>query len=236
MSYTPQYVTTPQGINAELSKIAVAVSRCVQRYAESPNELQTDLDLNGNRVLNLPAATDPTDPMRRTDTIQYLDTVYLQKLITEYGLGTSGAGSGTGGSGGTTNHALLTNRDLADQHPISAITNLTTTLASKQNTLVSGTTIKTLNGESLLGAGNITISTGGGGTTDHTALTNRTLADQHPVSAITGLQAALDGKAATTHMHAIADVTGLQAALDSKQIIVSATAPVDTTKLWLDIT
>lgn len=234
MSYTPQYVTTPQGINAELSKIAVAVSRCVQRYPASPNELQTDLDLNGNRVLNLPAATDPTDPMRRTDTIQYLDTVYLQKLITEYGLGTTGSGSG--GGSGTTNHALLTNRDLENQHPISSITNLTTTLASKQNTLLSGTTIKTLNGESLLGAGNITISTGGGGTTDHTALTNRTLADQHPVSAITGLQAALDGKATTTHMHAIADVTGLQAALDSKQIIVSATAPVDTTKLWLDIT
>lgn len=37
-------------------------------------------------------------------------------------------------------------------------------LAKKQNTLVSGTNIKTINGESILGSGNITISGGGGGT------------------------------------------------------------------------
>lgn len=35
---------------------------------------------------------------------------------------------------------------------------------------------------------------GGSGTTDHAELTNRDTADQHPISAITGLQAALDGK------------------------------------------
>ena len=45
----------------------------------------------------------------------------------------------------------------------------------------------------------------------------------HPISQITGLQAALDGKqaagsyAASTHSHDIADVTGLQTALDGKQ-------------------
>jgi hypothetical protein len=36
-------------------------------------------------------------------------------------------------------------------------------VAEKQDTLISGTNIKTVNGESLLGAGNITISGGGGG-------------------------------------------------------------------------
>jgi hypothetical protein len=35
---------------------------------------------------------------------------------------------------------------------------------------------------------------GSGGTTDHTQLTNRDVADQHPVGAITGLQDELDGK------------------------------------------
>ena len=38
-----------------------------------------------------------------------------------------------------------------------------TQLSSKQNTLVSGTSIKTINGQSLLGSGNITISGGSGG-------------------------------------------------------------------------
>lgn len=35
---------------------------------------------------------------------------------------------------------------------------------------------------------------GGGGTTDHRKLTNRNLPDQHPMSAITGLETALEGK------------------------------------------
>ena len=38
----------------------------------------------------------------------------------------------------------------------------------------------------------------------------------HAISAITNLQSTLDGKAAASHTHAIANVTGLQAALDAK--------------------
>lgn len=41
---------------------------------------------------------------------------------------------------------------------ISTINNLSTTLNSKQDSLVSGTNLKTINGESLLGAGNISVS------------------------------------------------------------------------------
>lgn len=46
-------------------------------------------------------------------------------------------------------------------------------------------------------------------------------AHTHPISDITGLQAALDGKAALAHTHAIADTTGLQAALDAKAPLAS---------------
>lgn len=41
-------------------------------------------------------------------------------------------------------------------------------------------------------------------------------AHTHPISDITGLQTALDGKAAVSHSHAISGVTGLQTALDGK--------------------
>ncbi len=41
-------------------------------------------------------------------------------------------------------------------------------------------------------------------------------AHNHPISEVTNLQAALDGKAAASHTHAIGDVTGLQPALDGK--------------------
>lgn len=53
----------------------------------------------------------------------------------------------------------------AHTHTISNITNLQSTLNSKQATLVSGTNIKTINGNSLLGSGNITIDGGSGGGT-----------------------------------------------------------------------
>ena len=61
-----------------------------------------------------------------------------------------------------------------------------------------------------------TISTGG--VTQHDLLTeeSREKENQHPISAITGLQSALEGKANSTHAHTISDVTGLQDALNGK--------------------
>jgi hypothetical protein len=81
---------------------------------------------------------------------------------------------------------------------------------------------------------------GEGGVSDHSLLTGRTAADQHPIGAITALQGALDSKASindprfdqggdggvTSHpllternnadQHSIGAVTGLQTALDGK--------------------
>lgn len=107
------------------------------------------------------------------------------------------------GGGGTANHFELLYRDMANQHPIKAITNLQETLdakankneipnldeyvtntelenkgyltehqdisnlatkeelQAKQNTLISGTNIKTINNQSILGKGNITIAGSG---------------------------------------------------------------------------
>lgn len=53
----------------------------------------------------------------------------------------------------------------------------------------------------------------------------------HPVSEVTGLQSALDGKANSTHTHAISDVTGLQTALDGKASSTHAHAISDVTGL-----
>ena len=64
------------------------------------------------------------------------------------------------------------------------ITDLITTVSGKQDTLVSGTSIKTINGNSLLGSGNITIS---GGSANWGGI-GGTLSDQ------VDLQAALDAK------------------------------------------
>ncbi len=50
---------------------------------------------------------------------------------------------------------------ISHSHVISDTTGLQTALDAKQATLVSGTTIKTINSESLLGSGDIAISGGG---------------------------------------------------------------------------
>jgi len=55
-----------------------------------------------------------------------------------------------------------------------------------------------------------------GSATSHTTLSHRDAVDQHPISAITGLQTELDAKANVVHTHEISAITGLQAALDTK--------------------
>lgn len=60
-------------------------------------------------------------------------------------------------------HEELYNREKPNQHPIEAITDLAETLELKQNLLISGVNIKTINNESILGEGNIDIQGGGGG-------------------------------------------------------------------------
>jgi hypothetical protein len=86
----------------------------------------------------------------------------------------------------------------------------------------------------------------GGGVTDHGLLTgladddhpqyhNNTRGDArysqlghtHTISNVTGLQAALDGKATSSHTHAIANVTGLQTALDGKEAAQTAASQAE---------
>lgn len=64
-------------------------------------------------------------------------------------------------------------------------------ISGKQDVLVSGTNIKTINNESLLGSGNITIQ-GGGGSSEWGSITGN-------ISSQTDLQTALGGKENTTN-------------------------------------
>ena len=58
-----------------------------------------------------------------------------------------------------------------DSTPLT-VTNKTVNITGKQDTLVSGTNIKTINNQSLLGSGNINVG-GGGGSSDYNDLTNK---------------------------------------------------------------
>lgn len=102
---------------------------------------------------------------------------------------------------------------------IATVSGLQDALDSKQATLVSGTNIKTINGVTVLGSGDIAIS--GSGVTDHGALTG--LADDDHTQYHNDARG--DARyAQISHSHAVVDVTGLQAQLDEKQAtLVSAT-------------
>lgn len=58
----------------------------------------------------------------------------------------------------------------------------------------------------VLDTGWITTSGSGIQPTSHMTLTGREAADQHPISAITGLQSGLNSKADTTHTHALSEL------------------------------
>ena len=113
-----------------------------------------------------------------------------------------------GGGGGTMLHDELSNRGLADQHPQSAITGLATALAGKANTSHQHV-LADITDEGSMAAVNDAPSDGAyytrfnatwssvanaAGAITHNNLAGRSTADAHPISAVTGLQTALDGK------------------------------------------
>lgn len=86
-------------------------------------------------------------------------------------------GSGGGGvpESTFTAYTASTNSRIAEDEEVTAaaLNVINESLSGKQATLVSGTNIKTINNESLLGSGNITIQ-GGGGTVDQTIISGST--------------------------------------------------------------
>lgn len=70
---------------------------------------------------------------------------------------------------------------------------------------------------------------GGGGTSDHRQLTNRDASGQHPISAITGLQSALDAKAAASSLATVA-TSGNYNDLSNKPTIPAAQVQSDWTE------
>lgn len=78
-------------------------------------------------------------------------------------------------------------------------------------------------------AARTTLGLGTAATSNATAFAGASHA--HGISDVTGLQAALDGKASSTHAHAIGDVAGLQSALDGKSASSHSHAVADVTGL-----
>ena len=68
-------------------------------------------------------------------------------------------------------------------------------IKTKMQSLIDAANAKTGKGDTDLTTAVQSLISESGGTSDHRQLTNRDAANQHPITAITGLQTALDGKA-----------------------------------------
>lgn len=117
----------------------------------------TDIDLQQNEVQNAVLENRATAPTSPKPGQQYFDTTD-NTVKTYNGTEWTSGGSGGGGTTITVDTALSTSSTNPVQNKV-----VTNAINGKQATLVSGTTIKTINGESVLGSGDISIGGGGGG-------------------------------------------------------------------------
>ena len=56
-----------QTINANFQALQTAMDKALFRDGTSPNSMSADLDMNSNDILNLPAATAATNPVRKAE-------------------------------------------------------------------------------------------------------------------------------------------------------------------------
>mgnify|MGYP001547757395 CR=1 FL=1 len=62
-----------QKINSNFDAVVAAIENTLSRDGESPNEMGADLDMNSNRILNLPAPVADQEPLRKVDGQSILD-------------------------------------------------------------------------------------------------------------------------------------------------------------------
>lgn len=100
-----------------------------------------------------------------------IKTINNESILGSGNITIQGGGSG---SGGTTDYTQLSNLPSINGTTLTGNVSLATPeqLAAKQDTLVSGTSIKTINNEPILGSGNITIQ--GGSTPESITVTDTT--------------------------------------------------------------
>lgn len=68
-------------LNANLQDIQTALERSLSRYGDSPNEMNALLDMNSNRILNLPTPTSVKEPV----TIEYLNSLTPPPAVANVG-------------------------------------------------------------------------------------------------------------------------------------------------------
>lgn len=147
-------VTKVTAINNNSDAIEAAVEKTLSRDGTSPNEMEADLDLNNNRIFNLPEAISNTEPVRKQE---------FDELVVLVG-GGGGGGGGTptwGAIVGTLSDQLDLQAALNNKQPLDAT--LTSWAAYNTNGIVTQTAPDTFTGRTITGpAAGITVTNGNG--------------------------------------------------------------------------
>ena len=71
--YQYNEAATVPAINAELEKIQEAIEDSLSRSGDTPNTMTAPLDMNGERIMNLPEAVSDSEPMRKGEAQAFVD-------------------------------------------------------------------------------------------------------------------------------------------------------------------
>lgn len=64
---TANEVATVNTLNENFNRLEIALEKTLSRDGTSPNEMNDDLDMNSFRILHLPKAVNPTEPVRKAE-------------------------------------------------------------------------------------------------------------------------------------------------------------------------
>lgn len=216
-----------EALTENFEAIAEAVENTLSRDGTGPNQMEADLDMNSNRVINLPAPTLGTEPLRLQDLENEVEdffnestTSFTRTLLDDPDAATARSTLGLGALSvlDTVNNGNWSGTDLA-------VTNGGTGASSAADArtnlgLVIGTDVQAYDADLTAFAGKTAPSGDVVGTTDTQTLTNKTLTSP----AITTPTGIVKGDVGLGNVDNTSDAnkpvsTATQAALDLKQDI-----------------
>lgn len=126
------------------------------------SDFYNDIDLHGFKITNVAAGVAPGDAVNTSQLVTHDAVIVGYKdaaaasaaaaLVSE-----DAAASYAASAAGVAASAITAHKAATDEHAISGVIGLTSALAAKQATLESGTNIKTVNGASILGSGDLSV-------------------------------------------------------------------------------
>lgn len=205
--------------------------------AGEPNTVENDIDFNGKRIYNLAAPSSPSEPARLQDVANAISSGAVLATAVNDGLLSSGdfvklQNIDDNATQNSTDFYLLDRSHHTGTQPVASVSGLQVILDDKQATLQPGVNIKTINGSSILGSGDLFVA-GGGGSSSAQAVTNlsalRSLSKlTYQFAQVTGHTTAADGGGGF-YYYVSTDVTSAD---NAGTVIVAA----DGGRWYLDVT